>query len=185
MHPVVPQPGTRTHSVVTANSQNIQQNQGDQSQPVQTKGPASNLDLLAGLDLDALSISPTPPVIKTLPTFQNKQHQSSISPETIKMPHVDCRAVKKPMFVLETEQLTQETEKLQSLVSGLGQRTLQGTLPLDSLWREVVESVEKSATKLSVSVARCYPMKNRASDVLPFDQSRVELKEKKVLNLFL
>ena len=30
-------------------------------------------------------------------------------------------------------------------------------------------------TKLNVSVARCYPMKNRSSEVLPFDSSRVEM----------
>jgi protein tyrosine phosphatase len=35
-------------------------------------------------------------------------------------------------------------------------------------------------TKRTVSVARCYPMKNRAPDVLPFDQTRVELPTTKV-----
>jgi len=34
---------------------------------------------------------------------------------------------------------------------------------------------EKDAHKRSISVARCYPMKNRFPDILPYDHSRIEL----------
>lgn len=34
---------------------------------------------------------------------------------------------------------------------------------------------QADSCKQTISVARCYPMKNRAADVLPFDNSRVEL----------
>ena len=58
-------------------------------------------------------------------------------------------------------------------------RTLGGPSPLEARWREVLELVEAAGTKRSVSVARCYPALNRVPDVLPFDQTRVELKSGK------
>lgn len=36
-------------------------------------------------------------------------------------------------------------------------------------------SQEKNVAKQSISVARCYPMKNRFPDILPYDTTRVEL----------
>lgn len=72
-----------------------------------------------------------------------------------------------------------EAEKLEQLVDGLTSRSLQGTVPLDTKWRDLLKLVESSGEKLSVSVARCYPMKNRAPDILPYDQTRVELKSSK------
>jgi len=36
-------------------------------------------------------------------------------------------------------------------------------------------SQDKDVHKRSISVARCYPMKNRFPDILPYDCSRVEL----------
>jgi Protein tyrosine phosphatase len=33
----------------------------------------------------------------------------------------------------------------------------------------------KDSVQQSISVARCYPMKNRSPDILPYDSSRVEL----------
>ena len=68
-----------------------------------------------------------------------------------------------------------ETEKLASSVTNLCSRTLGGPSPLEVKWKEVQERVEQVGGKRSVSVARCYPALNRVPDVLPYDQTRVEL----------
>ena len=44
----------------------------------------------------------------------------------------------------------------------------------ESMWREMNQIVEK-AEKKTISIARCYPMKNRVPDVLPFDNSRFDI----------
>ncbi|XP_059485040.1 tyrosine-protein phosphatase non-receptor type 23 isoform X2 [Neocloeon triangulifer] len=72
-------------------------------------------------------------------------------------------------------QFTQEVERLEKVVEGLNNKTLNGPTPLDLKWKELQELQEKDAHKRSISVARCYPMKNRFPDILPFDHSRVEL----------
>ena len=79
------------------------------------------------------------------------------------------------------QRLTFEAEKLQTLLTSLTSKTLSGTNPLESKWREVQTLVEKNPDKKrSVSVARLHgPLKNRVADVLPFDETRVELENQK------
>ena len=66
--------------------------------------------------------------------------------------------------------LAQHRDKLAEVVNGLGQHGW-----LEKQWKEVLEKSEVGQ-KRSVSVARCYPDMNRTPDVLPYDQTRVELK---------
>ena len=75
---------------------------------------------------------------------------------------------------------------MEAIFSNMDARDDQGMNILETTWRGILERTEKevSAKKLSVSVARCYPTKNRSPDVLPFDQTRVELLSVKV-GLFL
>ena len=70
-------------------------------------------------------------------------------------------------------------ERLQNLVSNLSSKTLGGQSPLEAKWKEVVAMVESNKSKHSVSVARCYPSKNRVPDVLPYDHNRLLLKNVK------
>ena len=61
------------------------------------------------------------------------------------------------------------------MVDGLTRKSLNGPTPLDVKWKEVQELQERESLKRSISVARCYPMKNRLPDVLPYDHNRIEL----------
>ncbi|XP_034230470.1 tyrosine-protein phosphatase non-receptor type 23 isoform X2 [Thrips palmi] len=72
-------------------------------------------------------------------------------------------------------QFTQEVEKYEKFVEGLTLKTLNGPTPLDIKWKEITELQERDSHRRSISVARCYPMKNRFPDILPYDCSRVEL----------
>nr|CAD7453993.1 unnamed protein product [Timema tahoe] len=72
-------------------------------------------------------------------------------------------------------QFVQEVEKYEKFVEGLTTKTLNGPTPLDMKWKELLDFQEKDAHTHSISVARCYPMKNRFPDILPYDNSRVEL----------
>lgn len=71
-------------------------------------------------------------------------------------------------------QFVQEVEKFEKFVEGLTVKTLNGPTPLDIKWKELLDIQEKDSHK-QISVARCYPMKNRFPDILPYDNSRVEL----------
>lgn len=78
--------------------------------------------------------------------------------------------------VSEDERITRlshEVERLQNLLSNFSSKTLGGQNPLEAKWKELMALVESSQVKRSVSVARCYPGKNRVPDVLPYDQTRV------------
>ena len=52
---------------------------------------------------------------------------------------------------------------------------------IDSSSTELNVKIEADDTKKTISIARCYPMKNRSADVLPFDTNRVALPTTKVI----
>ncbi|KAK7886461.1 hypothetical protein WMY93_026082 [Mugilogobius chulae] len=54
-----------------------------------------------------------------------------------------------------------------------------GMSVLDARWKELQEQQEKDARQLSIAIARCYTMKNRHQDVMPYDLNRVVLKSGK------
>ena len=179
MHPVVPQPGSQTTvptSSYQAPAMSSASNEPGNSTTLPKTDKISNIDLLAGLDIAAGSVASSVCIKDTPLALTVPEHKDSAKETTsITAPKQDkLRETEK--FTPSTEQLKQESDRLQGIVAGLTQKTLQGTVPLDTYWKDVLDSVEKSGKKLSVSVARCYPMKNRASDILPYDQSRVELK---------
>lgn len=95
------------------------------------------------------------------------QEEGKLTPKTFgKDPYTDPEAL---------NQFVQEVGKYEKFVDGLTTKTLNGPTPLDMKWKELLELQEKDAHKHSISVARCYPMKNRFPDILPYDHSRIEL----------
>uniref|UniRef100_A0A8C7QNT4 Tyrosine-protein phosphatase non-receptor type 23 n=1 Tax=Oncorhynchus mykiss TaxID=8022 RepID=A0A8C7QNT4_ONCMY len=54
-----------------------------------------------------------------------------------------------------------------------------GLSPLDARWKELQEGQERDARQLSIAIARCYTMKNRHQDVMPYDCNRVLLRSGK------
>ncbi|XP_061530665.1 tyrosine-protein phosphatase non-receptor type 23 isoform X1 [Phycodurus eques] len=54
-----------------------------------------------------------------------------------------------------------------------------GLSVLDAHWKELQEQQEKDARQLSIAIARCYTMKNRHQDIMPYDLNRVLLQSGK------
>ncbi|XP_038138369.1 tyrosine-protein phosphatase non-receptor type 23 [Cyprinodon tularosa] len=54
-----------------------------------------------------------------------------------------------------------------------------GASVLDARWKELQDQQEKDARQLSIAIARCYAMKNRHHDVMPYDLNRVVLQSGK------
>ncbi|XP_060060740.1 tyrosine-protein phosphatase non-receptor type 23 isoform X2 [Erinaceus europaeus] len=50
---------------------------------------------------------------------------------------------------------------------------------LDTAWRELQEAQEQDARGRSIAIARCYSLKNRHQDVMPYDSNRVVLRSGK------
>ncbi|KAM6412721.1 LOW QUALITY PROTEIN: tyrosine-protein phosphatase non-receptor type 23 [Pluvialis apricaria] len=50
---------------------------------------------------------------------------------------------------------------------------------LDTIWKELQDAQERDARQLSIAIARCYSMKNRHQDIMPYDRNRVSLRSGK------
>lgn len=73
-------------------------------------------------------------------------------------------------------QLCAELERFRSTVQSLERPSGEGGLSeLDARWKELQDQHEKDSRQLSIAIARCYTMKNRHQDVMPYDCNRVVL----------
>ncbi|XP_040578953.1 uncharacterized protein mop [Lepeophtheirus salmonis] len=67
--------------------------------------------------------------------------------------------------------LFEETNTLESIIKDISSPN---STSFEKIWKDIKTQFEKGPV-LKISVARCYPMKNRDADVLPYDHNRVEL----------
>ncbi|XP_004449780.1 LOW QUALITY PROTEIN: tyrosine-protein phosphatase non-receptor type 23 [Dasypus novemcinctus] len=72
------------------------------------------------------------------------------------------------------ERLRQLQQELEAFRGQLGDA---GTL--DTVWRELQDAQEHDARGRSIAIARCYSLKNRHQDVMPYDSNRVVLRSGK------
>ncbi|XP_047388291.1 tyrosine-protein phosphatase non-receptor type 23 [Sciurus carolinensis] len=68
-------------------------------------------------------------------------------------------------------QLQQELETFRGQLGDAG--------ALDAVWRELQDAQEHDARGRSIAIARCYSLKNRHQDVMPYDSNRVVLRSGK------
>uniref|UniRef100_A0A8I5P0W8 Tyrosine-protein phosphatase non-receptor type 23 n=1 Tax=Papio anubis TaxID=9555 RepID=A0A8I5P0W8_PAPAN len=68
-------------------------------------------------------------------------------------------------------QLQQELEAFRGQLGDVG--------ALDTVWRELQDAQEHDARGRSIAIARCYSLKNRHQDVMPYDSNRVVLRSGK------
>ncbi|XP_050050183.1 tyrosine-protein phosphatase non-receptor type 23-like isoform X1 [Dermacentor andersoni] len=73
------------------------------------------------------------------------------------------------------EKFITEVERFEKYVEGLTKKSLNGPTLLEQKWKEYLDAQDRESRKLSISVARCYPMKNRIPDVMPYDHNRVAM----------
>lgn len=120
----------------------------------------------APLTANPVQSEPTPPVTpKHEPTAEEAIHQQPQAP----IKHEE------ELDVDSMKALAPDVEKLEKFVEGLTLKTLSGPTLLDLKWKEIMDAQEKESHTRSISVARCYPMKNRFPDILPYDDFRIEL----------
>ncbi|PIK57803.1 putative tyrosine-protein phosphatase non-receptor type 23 [Apostichopus japonicus] len=77
------------------------------------------------------------------------------------------------------DRFVDEVERLEKYVEGLNRQMLSGPTVLDGVWKDVNDDQDRETRQFSISVARCYPTKNRYPDVMPYDHNRVMLKTSK------
>lgn len=72
------------------------------------------------------------------------------------------------------ERLQQLQQELEAFRGQLGDAGV-----LDAVWRELQDAQEHDARGRSIAIARCYSLKNRHQDVMPYDSNRVVLQSGK------
>ncbi|XP_028673299.2 tyrosine-protein phosphatase non-receptor type 23 [Erpetoichthys calabaricus] len=79
------------------------------------------------------------------------------------------------------QRLQTELEALRNTMAALDRPLLGpgGPTELDTCWKELQDQQEKDVRQLSIAIARCYSMKNRHQDIMPYDFNRVVLQSGK------
>ncbi|RZC41776.1 tyrosine-protein phosphatase non-receptor type 23 [Asbolus verrucosus] len=170
----------QTYPTTYASGYSYVQQPPETSLPVTTK--ESNIDLLTGLDFTVNQAPLIPQQNPSVPDLKSSQKaeipKPTIIPQTkeeVPPPKMEKVINRKPLSNSEVKKLfVQEVDKFEKFVDVLTNKTLSGPTNLDLKWKEIQDKQE--GEKKAISVARCYPMKNRYPDILPYDYSRVELK---------
>ncbi|KAK6165357.1 hypothetical protein SNE40_022299 [Patella caerulea] len=134
---------------------------------------SSSLDEILSSSPDSVKQAaiPDPVIAPKVLTAQEKQQQKEEAmknrgiPES-KDPYSHPAALNK--LVLDVETFGKCVDDLSANEASAHSR-------VDIIWRELMEYQEQEGKKNSIAIARCYPMKNRDQDIMPYDATRVML----------
>ncbi|XP_014382040.1 tyrosine-protein phosphatase non-receptor type 23 [Alligator sinensis] len=130
--------------------------------------------------------SSTDDLLSSSPESQHGGSQAAVSPPLLQPTKADAKDGAKPRAVQLIEndpyekpervlRLRAELERFRALVAGLEQPAGGSTSELDAVWKDLQDAQERDARQLSIAIARCYSMKNRHQDIMPYDRNRVVL----------
>ncbi|KAK7498289.1 hypothetical protein BaRGS_00010549 [Batillaria attramentaria] len=114
---------------------------------------------------------PAPIITPKVLTDQEKQQQKEEAVkkgaivEKVKDPYENSSVLNK--FVSDVEAFGKFVDDLSISILGVSR--------LDTVWKSLIDSQDHDVKKQSIAIARCYPMKNRDPDIMPYDETRVVL----------
>ncbi|XP_072186522.1 tyrosine-protein phosphatase non-receptor type 23 isoform X2 [Excalfactoria chinensis] len=134
--------------------------------------------------------SATDDLLSSSPESQHGGSKAPVGQPLLQPTKADAKEGQKPKAVQLIEndpyeqpervvRLRAELERFRALLQRLELTEPGGTAELDALWKELQDGQERDARQLSIAIARCYSMKNRHQDIMPYDRNRVVLRSGK------
>ncbi|XP_013919534.1 PREDICTED: tyrosine-protein phosphatase non-receptor type 23 [Thamnophis sirtalis] len=137
--------------------------------------PSSSTDDLLSSSPESQHGGPKAPVGQPLLQPTKADAKDGLKPKAVQL--IENDPYEKPERLWR---LLSELERFQQGVSRLEKTPAPGTVSeLDNIWKELQDTQEKDARQLSIAIARCYTMKNRHQDIMPYDRNRVILQSGK------
>ncbi|EMP29589.1 Tyrosine-protein phosphatase non-receptor type 23 [Chelonia mydas] len=134
--------------------------------------------------------SSTDDLLSSSPESQHGGSKTAVSQPLLQPTKADAKEGQKPKAVQLIEndpyekpehimRLLSELDRFRGVVASL-ERPVPGSVPeLDGIWKELQDAQERDARQLSIAIARCYSMKNRHQDIMPYDKNRIVLQSGK------
>ncbi|XP_075000502.1 tyrosine-protein phosphatase non-receptor type 23 isoform X4 [Calonectris borealis] len=130
--------------------------------------------------------SSTDDLLSSSPESQHGGSKAAVGQPLLQPTKADAKEGQKPKAVQLIEndpyekpervlRLLAELDRFRGLVERLERPGPGGIAELDAVWKELQDAQERDARQLSIAIARCYSMKNRHQDIMPYDKNRVVL----------
>ncbi|XP_035175565.1 LOW QUALITY PROTEIN: tyrosine-protein phosphatase non-receptor type 23 [Oxyura jamaicensis] len=134
--------------------------------------------------------SSTDDLLSSSPESQHGGSKAAVGQPLLQPTKADAKEGQKPKAVQLIEndpyekpervlRLLAELDRFRGLVERLERPAPGGATELDAVWKELQDAQERDARQLSIAIARCYSMKNRHQDIMPYDRNRVVLRSGK------
>ncbi|KAG8541536.1 hypothetical protein GDO81_028757 [Engystomops pustulosus] len=134
--------------------------------------------------------STTDDLLSSSPESQHGGSKTSVGQPLLQPTKADSKDGLKPkgIQIIENDpyekpehimRLLSELDRFRLVVAALDKAVPGAATQLDAMWKEFQDAQEKEARNLSIAIARCYSMKNRHQDIMPYDKNRIVLQSGK------
>ncbi|XP_069778256.1 tyrosine-protein phosphatase non-receptor type 23 isoform X2 [Narcine bancroftii] len=128
--------------------------------------------------------SSTDDLLSSSPESQHGGPQTTVTQPLLLPTKADAKEGQKPKGIQIIEKdpyekpehvkmLLNELESFKIIVDSMDRPSFGTLTELDCKWKDLQDAQEKDARQLSIAIARCYTMKNRHQDIMPYDKNRI------------
>ncbi|XP_072904946.1 tyrosine-protein phosphatase non-receptor type 23 [Hemitrygon akajei] len=126
----------------------------------------------------------TDDLLSSSPDSQHGGPQTTVTQPLLLPTKADAKEGQKPKGIQIIEKdpyekpehvkmLLSELENFKVIIDSLDRPSFGTLTELDCKWKDLQDAQEKDARQLSIAIARCYTMKNRHQDIMPYDKNRI------------